>query len=342
MEKKLILEIGQKIAKANRILITSHTNPDGDAIGSCLGLYHYFKNHYAADCKVLIPNKYPVFYDWMPGVEEIVIYSGNKDAGKILINTADLIFILDYNSYGRVEVFEKEMHNSKATKIMIDHHPKPEKYFDYSISDTSVSSTAELIYKFLNGLKNKPGINLQASECIYTGIMTDTGSFSYLCNNPETYLVTSDLIKNGVDGERIHRLVYDTYSEDRLRLLGFSINERLVVINEFNTAYIYLSSDDMKKFKFREGDTEGFVNYPLSIKEVNFAAFFREFADKIRISFRSKADFAVNSFAKNHFKGGGHKNASGGDSYDNLEDTLSKFEALLPQYKNLLIRSIDK
>ncbi len=318
--------------QAKKILICSHTNPDGDAIGSVLGLFHALNQEVKAELKMMVPNDFPAFLKWMPGAEQIIVHELQKEISSSFIQEAELIFCLDFNDIERVEVCSQSLLSSTATKILIDHHPNPKPQFDLVYSTTVTSSTAELVYQFIRSFKKSVMLVREAAVGLYTGIMTDTGSFSYLCNNESTYLTVASLIRAGVDAEEAHRQVYDTYSIERLQLLGFCLSERLVILKEFHTAYIYLSHNDLERFNYQVGDIEGVVNYPLSIREVKFAVLFREQNAKVRLSLRSKGSFAVNEFASEHFAGGGHRNAAGADSYDDLQKTLQKFEALLPQY----------
>lgn len=333
--KHTLKEIIDLLDTPLNILITTHYNPDGDAIGSSLSLFHYLrlKGH---NVNVLIPNDVPGFLHWMPGLKDSIIYYHHSKTGDKLIDEAQVIFCLDYNAISRVNLFKDRLKNAKAKKILIDHHPDPIDEFDYTLSVIDVSSTAELIYDFITSLGDNHLINVQIGSNLYVGMMTDTGSFSYASNYSHTLETVADLIKKGVDTELVHRLVYDTYSENRMRLLGYSLSEKLVVLNEYRTAYIYLTKEDLKRFSFEPGDTEGLVNYALAIKNISFAALFTEKSNCIRISFRSKADFSVNDFAKKHYAGGGHRNAAGGDSYKPMDQTIQEFENLLPQYKEQL------
>jgi phosphoesterase RecJ-like protein len=224
-----------------------------------------------------------------------------------------------------------EFKSSKAVKILIDHHLDPAVFTDYTISKPATSSTSELIYEFLLALNKKQLINKEVAECLYTGIVTDTGSFSYSCNYEATYLIISELIKLGIDGEQIHRLVYDTYSEDRMRLLGYCLSEKLKVFQKYGTAYISLTKEDLKKFNFKIGDTEGVVNYALSIEGISVAVLFMERDGYIKLSLRSKGNISVETIARKYYDGGGHHNASGGSSYVGMEQTLKEFEKLLPE-----------
>ena len=329
---KTLAGVSQLLSGPSNILITTHYNPDGDAIGSSLALYHYLKSK-GHEVKVLIPNDVPQFLQWMPGLSEAVIFYHKQEFANSLISDAEVIFCLDYNAFSRVNFFTKQLEEAKGKKILIDHHPEPDTNFDFMLSIIKVSSTAELVYDFITALGDNHLIDVPIGINLYVGMMTDTGSFSYSSNYPDTLQIVADLIKKGVDTEKVHRLVYDTYSENRMRLLGYCLSEKLVVLHDYCTAYISLTKEDLEKFSFQPGDTEGVVNYALSIKNISFAALFTEKKSCIRISFRSKADFSVNDFARKYYGGGGHLNAAGGDSYLPMDETLRKFEELLPEYK---------
>jgi bifunctional oligoribonuclease and PAP phosphatase NrnA len=318
--------------KHQQIVITTHTNPDGDAIGSCLGLYGCLLSAGYSNVHVIVPNTYPAFLQWMPYNNTVINAVSSFQTAKGLIEKASLIFCLDFNGFGRTDRIKKPLSNSQATKILIDHHPQPEKGFDVYFSQIEASSTAELVFEFIINLGWKDNIGVDVAECLYSGIVTDTGSFSFGCNNPRTYEIMAEIMRLGVDGEKIHRLIYSTYSEDRLRLLGYCLSEKLVVLPEQHAAYISLSKDEMKQFNHKVGDTEGIVNYALSIDNINVAALFTENTDHIKISLRSSGNHDVNEFARNHYHGGGHKNASGGKSYDSMEQSLSRFEALIKEF----------
>jgi phosphoesterase RecJ-like protein len=323
------------VSTPHKILITTHYNPDGDAIGASLALYHFLKKT-GHDVSVIVPNELPSFLNWMPGSDNILVFKNNDSKGKLLIDEAETIFCLDYNSLSRVKLFSDELTNAKGLKILIDHHLQPSDEFDLIFSETKVSSTSELLYMLINQCDYGELIDLPIAECIFAGIMTDTGSFSYSCEKPDTFRITAELIRLGVNVEHLHRLVYDTYSESRMRLLGFCLSERMKVLPEMSTAYIWLSKHDLEKFDYQPGDTEGVVNYALSIENISLAALFTERDDRIRISLRSKGSFSVNDFARNHFNGGGHRNAAGADSFLSMEETLSRFESFLKDYQEAL------
>jgi bifunctional oligoribonuclease and PAP phosphatase NrnA len=328
-------KISALLKAPRKILITSHANPDGDAIGASLALYGYLikKNH---EVKVMIPDPDPEFLHWMPFHDRLLVFDLNQDQCIESIEEAELIFSVDYNGLGRLNNAAEYVRKAKAARILIDHHEQPDQDFDLKISVTKTSSTSELIYDFIAACGDEDIIDRDIAECIYTGIITDTGSFSYACNYEKTYLITAALHKTGIDGEHIHRLVYDTYSENRLRLLGHAISEKLVVLPGYNAAYISLSKADLERFDYQIGDTEGVVNYALSIKDINLAALFTEREGHVKVSLRSKGDFSVNEIARKFFNGGGHANAAGANYYFSLEETVMTFLAMLPLYKDQL------
>jgi phosphoesterase RecJ-like protein len=323
------------------IIITTHHNPDGDAIGSSLALYHVLKGA-GYQVSVIIPNRFPHFLNWMSESDEMIIFEDDKNSEQ-LIEAADLIFCLDYNALNRIDKMEEPVRFAKAFKVLIDHHPNPkENEFQLIFSTTLASSTAELVYRFAEQIGLKHLINKDAAECLYTGIITDTGSFSYSCNAATTYQIMVELIEKGIDAENLHRLIYDNFSESRLRLLGHALSRKMLIIPELHTAIIALSKQDLTDFKYKTGDSEGIVNYPLTIKEINMAILLTERENLIRISFRSKGKFAVNQIASKYFEGGGHLNAAGANSYLSMEETISKIKTILAEFKDLLDYVIAK
>lgn len=310
-----------------------HTNPDGDAVGSSLGLYGYLQDEGWRNVHVIAPEAYASFLHWMPGHESVIIADQHKDLSHSLIRDAALIFCLDFNGFSRSGDLEKPLIESGAVKIMVDHHPQPEQGFDLVFSETAVSSTAELIYEFIAALGDEDRLSLQVAQCLYAGIITDTGSFSYGCNNPRTYQIVARLIEKGVDGAYIHRLIYSTYTLDRMRLLGYCLSEKLKVLEDAQAAYISLSQEELQHFNHQEGDTEGVVNYAMAIKNIHLAALFTEKDDHVKASFRSAGDVDVNKLARAHYAGGGHKNAAGGKSFQSLRDTEQAFIALINKEK---------
>jgi len=327
--------ISEKLSQPLQILITTHTNPDGDAIGSSLALAFYLKkkNHRV---HVMAPDPFPDFLAWMPGHEDILFFSRDQEKCISVIQQADMIIAADYNNFGRLNDAAPLVRQSKAVKVLIDHHLNASDEFDYKISISRISSTSELVYNFVEAMGDVHLLDKNIAECIYTGIITDTGSLSYACNYVKTYLIIAELFRLGIDGEHLHRLIYDTYSESRLRLLGYSISDQLIVMPEFNTAFITLSASDLQRFNHQIGDTEGVVNYALSIKDINLAALFMERDGLVKVSFRSKGNFSVDTLAREHFNGGGHRNAAGANCDTTLEDTILKFRKILPLYQSKL------
>ncbi|MBO3097416.1 DHH family phosphoesterase [Gelidibacter pelagius] len=331
-----IKEIKALLIAPKHIVIVPHKNPDGDAMGSTLGLYHYLiKNNHKAT--VIAPNDYPDFLKWLPGQDNVVVHESDRTNAERLIESADLIFTLDFNALHRSGEMETPLGNSKAVKIMIDHHQQPDTYAEYMFSDVSMSSTCEMVYRFIDMLGDTDAIDDQIATCLYAGILTDTGSFRFPSTTSTTHLVAADLIDKGADHSEIYNSIYDTNSYERLQLLGVAL-KNLRVIPEYRTAYITLSQEELNAANFRKGDTEGFVNYGLSIKNIIFAAIFIEHKQEgiIKISLRSEGDFSVNEFSRQNFSGGGHTNAAGGKSDLSLIDTVEKFISILPRYKNTL------
>ncbi|WP_417214629.1 DHH family phosphoesterase [Bizionia sp.] len=336
MKKEAISDIKQLLRSPKKMVIVPHKNPDGDAIGSTLGLYHYLRIH-NQEAVIIAPNDYPEFLKWMPGEDSILKYDTDSEKCDALIQDADIIFTLDFNALNRTGNMEPALKASSAMKIMIDHHQQPDDYATYMYSDVSMSSTCEMVYHFIAMLDDKNLINQDIATCLYTGIMTDTGSFRFASTTSETHRVTAFLIDKGAQHSEIHNAVMDANSFERMQLLGCALTN-LKVIPESRTAFITLSQDELNTYNYKKGDTEGFVNYALSLQNIIFAAIFIE--DKqnniIKISLRSKGDFSVNEFARAHFEGGGHTNAAGGKSDLSLPETVEKFISILPAYNNAL------
>lgn len=336
MTKDDIFHIKQLLSKPKNIVIIPHKNPDGDAVGASLGLYHFLKSqkHYV---NVIAPNDYPDFLKWMPSEALVLKYDNETEKGNTLIENADLIFTLDFNALNRIGALEMPVTNSKAIKIMIDHHQEPDNYAKFIYSDVSMSSTCEMIYNFLDMLGEVNQIDANIATCLYTGIMTDTGSFKFSCTTTQTHKIIGALIEKGANNTQIHNNIYDTYSYNQLQLLGCAL-KNLRVLPEYNTAYITLSQEELNTFNFKKGDTEGFVNYGLALKGIVFSIIFIENNQEgiVKTSLRSKGVFSVNEFAKTHFEGGGHINAAGGKSTLSLVQTVEKFISILPNYKNVL------
>ncbi len=336
MNDKDIHELKEALRSPKNIVITTHKNPDGDAIGSTLALHQYLTalGHIS---KVITPNEYPDFLKWIPEEETITKFNTNTDAAISEIEKADLIFTLDFNHLSRSGDMENILVKAEATFVMIDHHQQPDTYAKYTYSDVTMCSTCQMIYHFIEKMDDLDKITPEIATCIYVGIMTDTGSFRFRSTTSTTHRVVADLIDKGADNTSIHEKIYDTNTISRLRLKGIALNN-LKVLPEYNTAYISISQKELDQNNFRKGDTEGFVNLGLSIAGIKFAVIFIENKGEgiIKISLRSKGDFSVNEFSRNHFEGGGHHNAAGGKSNLSLSDTIDKFISILPSYKNVL------
>ncbi|WP_420572578.1 DHH family phosphoesterase [Kordia sp.] len=318
------------------IVIIPHRNPDGDAIGSTLALWHYLKKG-QHNATIIAPNDYPEFLKWMPGENEIVKFDYEKDRAKEILNDANVIFTLDFNDLSRIGDMATTVSDCKATFIMIDHHQQPSDYAKFMYSDTSMSSTCEMVYNFISYLGDEALINAEMATCMYTGIMTDTGSFRFKATTSTTHRIIANLMDKGAENASIHNEIYDTNRLSRLQLLGCAL-KNLVVLEAYSTVYITISKDELVRYDFKKGDTEGFVNYGLSLKGIKFAAIFIENLQEpyVKMSLRSKGDFSVNEFARAHFNGGGHTNAAGGRSDDSMEKTIEKFIKILPAYKEEL------
>ena len=325
----------KEIDKAETMVIVVHVGPDGDAMGSALGLWHYLMT-IDKEPQVIVPTAFPDFLAWMPGADKVLVYENDKQKCEKIIAATDLIFTLDFNVLNRLAGMEQVIKESVAPKILVDHHLHPGDYAKVTISYPEISSTSELIFRLICRMGDFSKINLACAECIYTGMMTDTGAFTYNSNKPEIYSIVYELIKLGVDKDDIYRRVFNTYSADRMRLMGYALYQKMKIYPENKAALITLSLDELKEFNFKNGDAEGLVNMPLSIDGVLFSVFMREDPDKIKISLRSQGTFPANKVSADLFNGGGHLNAAGGESYTTLEESVRKFEEALDDYKDFL------
>ncbi len=327
-----ILKLKEVLQTPQNIVITTHHKPDADALGSSLGLYNYLlkKGHKVT---VITPSDYPDFLNWMKGNDKVVIFSGKTEAEcKVLTEKADIIFCLDFSNLNRIKDLGEFVRVSSAIKVLVDHHRDPEEFADYGFHDINSASTAQLIYKTIVAFGDKHLIDKDIAECIYAGIMTDTGSFKHPNTNKEVHEIVAELIEHGADNSEVSRLIYDTNSLDRLKFLGFALSQRLTVFPEHHVAYFAISMKDLEQFKSRTGDTEGLVNYALSINGITMAALFTESEEGVKLSLRSIGDFEVNTLAAHYFNGGGHKNAAGGISHKSLKDTVALFENIIKEY----------
>lgn len=330
----LMKHLKKIIKNAKKIVAVTHYNPDGDALGASLALYLYLKNK-NINSHVIVPSEGPHFLTWLPRYDKVVNFEKQQKEAVKIIKEADVIFNLDYNTFDRTEAAAEHIKHSNAKKVLVDHHPDPDNTFDLVFSNTERSSTCELLYEILEGL-GKEFIDNEIATCLFTGIMTDTLCFRVNSSNSLTFRIISDLLAYKIDKEDIYAKIYDNFSPDRMRLLGHCLNQNLIVIPEYKTAYLKISRNEKNTYNLQKGDSEGFVNYPLSIKGIIFSVFFVEETDHVKISFRSKGDFNVGMFARKHFVGGGHKNAAGGESKQSLSEAINYFINLLPQYKESL------
>lgn len=341
MIQKKLDELKVYLSEPKNIVIVGHRNPDGDAMGSTLALYHYFKKK-GHQPTVVVPNEYPGFLHWLPGSKTTYRFDWQNNQSQRAIKSSDIIFLLDFNALHRLgNDMQNTLEQYPNDFAMIDHHQQPDE-FTYMYSDTSICSTCQMVYHYIEMMGDVDLIDANIATCLYTGIMTDTGSFRFRATTSTTHRVIADLIDRGAENDRIHNNVYDSNSYARLLLLGQSLSN-LKIYPEYKTAFITLTDAEKKKFNFEKGDTEGVVNYALSLKGIVFGAIFIEDKEQqiIKMSLRSKGSFSVNEFARKYFNGGGHDNAAGGKSLMSLNETVKKFVELLPEYQEQLIQSYE-
>lgn len=326
------------LTEPRRIVITTHHKPDGDALGSSLALYHWLKkrNH---DVSVVLSSDFPSFLDWMPGRQDVIIYSGQSDKATQLLADAEIIFCLDYSALSRTNILEQFIANSSAQKWMIDHHLDPEDFASLVYWDSSAAATAQLIYTFIADVIGAgTEIDADMATCMYAGIMTDTGSFRFRSTTAAVHHIIANLIEAGARNWEIHEHIYNSSTERRLKFLGYALLNCLEVIPEYNTALFAISKEDLAQFDITTGDTEGLVNYALSIKGIRLAALIIDRTELIKLSLRSIGEIPCNEICKKYFNGGGHLNASGGSSSESLPAVVNKFKSILPEYKEILTK----
>ncbi|MGB5698870.1 DHH family phosphoesterase [Muriicola sp.] len=325
------------LSSPQKIVIIPHKNPDGDAIGAALALNFYLQatGHSSV---VIAPNDYPQFLKWMPGTNEVINFEKHNDTAVKSLETATVIFTVDFNELSRIGHMEEAVKNASATFVMVDHHHSPAAYASIMYSDVTMSSTCEMIFHMIAALGGIELISEDMANCLYAGIVTDTGSFKYASTTGKTHRVVATLIDKGAQNSEIHKNIFDTNTASRLHLLGCAL-KNMVILPEFRTAYITLSQEELDTHQFKKGDTEGFVNYGLTLESIRFAVIFIENKEEriIKISFRSEGNFSVNEFARSYFEGGGHTNAAGGKSNKSMEETVHYFRSLLEQHKNALL-----
>lgn len=326
-------ELKSLLSQPRQIVLTSHTNPDGDALGSVLALFHYFsaKGHTVIP---MVPTEMPDFLAWMPGSKSVLIYEHEEDKKNAdrAVEGADIIFCLDYNSLTRIDDMAAPIQATQGIPlIMLDHHLNPDPFFDWGISETSASSTCELVYDFIGLLDDHDSMDELVMNSIYVGILTDTGAFAY-ATNPKLFRIVADLYERGVNNADMQDKVFNSYTEKRLRLLGFCLYERMEVFPEYHAGIIALSQEDHVKLQIKRGDMEGVINYILKLKDFKMAVLISERRQEVKLSMRSKGDFSVQQICSRYFNGGGHKNASGGSSNVSFAETVAKVKAIIPEY----------
>jgi len=333
-----IQELQRLLSTPKDIVLTSHRNPDGDAIGSTLAMYHFLKGQ-GHSVQMIVPSDFPANLAWMPGIHEMLVYDDDPEEVKDLFEQKDIVFCLDFNAIDRIDkVGQLFIDKNDIYKVLIDHHLYPESFPDFTLSDTTASSTCELVYRFMDMLGQLDELNETIGECLMTGILTDTGSFKY-STSPRLFRIVAELLEAGVDDYKLQDLIYNSLDEKHLRLLGHCLNRRMEVLDEYHTGIIVLTKADYKQFEIKRGDTEGIVNFLLKMKHIKVAAFIMEQPTIVKISLRSKGDFSVQEIAQKYFRGGGHKNASGGASFIGLGATIRKFKEILPEYKEQLAQA---
>ena len=323
-------EVKALLSSPKDIVIFSHRNPDGDAVGSSLGLYHYLRSQ-GHQAKIVLPSDYPDFLAFLPEVSDILIYDDEEEDSRRAIDQAGVFFILDLNSFDRIDKVAAGLDKDNRPRIMIDHHLFPEPIADFMFSDPSSSSTCEMVYKFIDDLGHAGWVTKDVAECLYTGIITDTGGFKF-STSPALFRTVAKLLEAGADDYKIQDNIWNSMTEKQLRLLGHCLANQMEIIPEYRTGILWLTKEDYKHFDIQRGDTEGIVNYVLRMPGMMIAAFIHEQPTIVKMSLRSKGPMDVQQICKSHFRGGGHKNAAGGASFAPLGTTIKKFKKLLPNY----------
>lgn len=336
LTEKEYLKLKDILGTPCKVAVIMHKSPDGDAVGSSLAMKHYMEKS-GHTVSVISPNAYPDFLKWMPGNKSVIDFEKTPAIANQAILKAELIVFLDFNSLKRIGDLDKAVNKSKAFRLVVDHHPQPENFADIAFHDSKGSSTAELVYDLITQLGDNKKIHKDIANCLYAGIMTDTGSFRFASTTPHTHDVVAQLMRHGAEATKVHRFIDDNNRDIRLRLLGYAVLEKMKIFPDFATGFITLTQSELKRFDYKDGDTEGLVNEPISVKGIVFSALFTEQKDgEIKISFRSKDKFDVNQFARKNFNGGGHVNAAGGRSDLSMDETILKFLNLLSEYKKEL------
>lgn len=333
---KSISEIFPLLTEPKKMAITFHQKPDGDAMGSGLGLYN-FLIQFGHDVSVISPTNWASFLKWMPGAKQVIDFEMQNEKAMNALKNAEWLFCLDFNVLGRAKKMEPVIQELNCTKILMDHHQQPQvEAFDYGISDTSKSSTAEMVYDLIINSGHSEKINTEVAECLYAGVMTDTGSFRFNSTSADVHRMVARLKETGLDHSQVHENLFDNFLESRFRFFGNILLNRMEIFYEFNTALIAIPQQDLIKYNVKTGDTEGLVNFPLSIKGIKLAAVIIDRGDERKSSFRSKGGFDVNTFARKYFNGGGHFNAAGGKNNEPLEEVIKQFKEAIKENKKQL------
>ncbi len=328
-------KIREVIKKKAPVVVISHLNPDGDGVGSAIAIAIFLRKN-GVPVNVIIPNQVPNFLNWLPGYEMVSVYQQKKRKCKRILDQADTMFLLDFNDPERVGNLKSDLLASTAFKVLIDHHQQPEEFADIVLSEPWRGSVGEMIYLLITATSGAEAVDRDIATCLYVAIMTDTGNFRYASSYSEIFNIAGALVDAGIDKDCIYSSIYDSYSESRMKLMGYCMSEKMVVVRDLNTAYIYLDKEELERFDHQTGDTEGFVNIPFSIKGIRLSALFIEKNSCVKVSFRSKGALSVDRIAADHFNGGGHINAAGGEETLSLKETIAKFESIVKLYKDEL------
>lgn len=333
ISKDNLVAVKELLDRGGRFVVVAHKNPDGDAVGSSLAVYHCLKN-VGKDVSLVLPNSFPDFLSWLPLSGDILFYDADKERAGEALASADAVFCLDFNTLSRAGDAGAAIAECGAVKVLLDHHPFPSDEFDIMISHPEACSTSELAFRLVASLYGIDAVTFDMAQCIYTGMMTDTGAFAYASTRKDIYLIIAELLAKGIDKDKIYRRVFYNYSLSRMRLLGYVMNEKLKVYNKYNASLITLTHDELMRYYAVKGDTEGLVNMPLQIKGMRFSCFLREeMPGKINVSLRSVDDFPCNAVAAKFFNGGGHKNASGGELHCSMKEAVELFARALQEFK---------
>lgn len=344
IDEDLIQDAKRSIEEANDIVIVSHHSPDGDSLGSSLGWRHFLE-FLEKKVTVVVPNNYPAYFEWLPGAQDILVYSddGQKALIEEKIKNADLIFALDFNALSRIGDLGLHIADAAGKKIMVDHHLEPGSFADITISYPKMTSTCEMIFRLICRMGYFPDMTAKIGECLMVGLITDTGGFSYNSNDPELYTIVSELIRKGVDKDEVNRRINSYHNESRYRLLGFMLYKRMKLYQNLGVALTWVNYSEMKNFRYAAGDSEGIVNYPLQISGIVFSVFIKEATEgKLRFSFRSQGDVPVNEFATKYFNGGGHKNAAGGNFTGTIQEAITYFESCITNISETLNAEVSR